>query len=190
VQVFKGVINPVKAAGFQFKYIHCSNSAAMLAHQQHAFNMVRAGVAMYGLSPSDAVLIPKTFRPVMTWKTVVASVKTLPPSHTVGYGNTYTTRNEERIAVIPVGYADGFRRKPNNWGEVLVHGKRAPIVGRVSMEKTTINVSNIPDVSIGDEVVLIGQQGDDRLTAEEIAAKLGTNNYDVVCNALPRVPRR
>jgi alanine racemase len=117
-------------------------------------------------------------------------VKTLPPGHPVGYGNTYLTRGEERIAVLPVGYADGFRRAPHNWGHVLVHGQYAQVIGRVSMEKTVISVAHIPDVSVGDEVVLLGAQGQNRITAEEIARRLGTINYEVVTNILPRVPRR
>ncbi|MCL4255214.1 MAG: alanine racemase, partial [Anaerolineae bacterium] len=124
------------------------------------------------------------------WKTMVAQVKRLPPNHPIGYGNTYITQDYETIAVIPVGYADGFRRAPNTWREVLLHGQRAKVIGRVSMEKSVISISHIPDVSIGDEVVLLGAQGNDRITAEEIAQSLGTINYEVVCSVLPRVPRR
>ncbi|MEO0565562.1 MAG: alanine racemase C-terminal domain-containing protein, partial [Chloroflexota bacterium] len=115
-------------------------------------------------------------------------VKTLPPGHVVGYGNTYRTRREERVAVIPVGYGDGFRRSPN-WGVVLVHGQRAPILGRVSMEKTVVSVQNIDGVSIGDEVVLLGRQGDQEITAEEIAVRLNTISYEVFTSVLPHVPR-
>jgi alanine racemase len=125
----------------------------------------------------------------MQWKTVIAQVKTLPANHAVGYGNTYHTSAEEKIAVLPIGYGDGFRRAPGHWSSVLVRGQRAPIVGRISMEKTTINVTDIPGVQVGDEVVLLGAQGDEIITAEEIAAEIGTSNYEVVCSALPRVPR-
>ncbi|MBL8119129.1 MAG: alanine racemase, partial [Anaerolineae bacterium] len=167
-----------------------ANSAGTIASADNHFNLVRVGLAMYGLTPSTAVPLPDGFKPVLSWKTVIAHVKTLPSGHAVGYGRTYYTQTEQRIAVLPVGYADGFRRAPNNWGEVLVHGQRAPLIGRVSMEKATINVTHIPDVSIGDEVVLLGQQGSEIITAEEIAARLGTINYEVVTNILPRVPRR
>ncbi len=95
----------------------------------------------------------------------------------------------ERIAVVPIGYADGFRRKPNNWGEVLVRGQRAPIVGRVCMDQCMINVTHLPEVKMGDEVVLIGAQGDDRIRAEDVAVKLGTNNYETVSLIMARVPR-
>ncbi len=189
VKLFKDVIKPLRAGGFNFKYIHAANSAGMLASVDNHFSMVRVGLAMYGLSPSETVALPPDFKPVLTWKTVIAQVRTLPAGHPVGYGNTYRTRGEERIAVIPVGYGDGFRRSPENWGEVLVHGQLAPVVGRVSMEKASINVTHIPDVAIGDEVVLLGRQGDAQITADDIASRLGTINYEVVTNILPRVPR-
>jgi alanine racemase len=190
VKTFKDILKPLRASGFNFAYTHAANSAGTLASPDNHFNMVRVGLAMYGLSPSSAVPVPPDFRPVLSWKTVIAQVKTLPRGHTVGYGRTYVTSEDERIAVIPVGYADGFRRAPNHWGEVLVHGQRAPIVGRISMEKTTINVSHIPDVTIGDEVVLLGYQGDESITADDIAARLGTINYEVVTTILPRAARR
>jgi len=151
--------------------------------------LVRAGIAVYGLDPSPAVRCPPDFRPALAWKTQVAQVKELPAGSYVGYGATYRTAGAERIAVIPVGYADGFRRSPQHWGEVLVRGRRAPIVGRICMDQTMINVTDIPGVRQGDEVVLIGRQGTDRITAEEVAAKLGTINYEVVSAILARVPR-
>jgi len=119
----------------------------------------------------------------------VAQVKVLPPGTYVGYGNTYQTVGEQRIAVLPVGYADGFRRAPRNWGWVLVRGQRAPIVGRVSMDQTMIDVTHIAGVRQGDEVVLIGKQGDDRISAEDAAEQLGTINYEVLSEILARVPR-
>lgn len=188
--VFRNVLHPIQATtGFKFKYIHAANSAATLAYPRSHFNMVRTGLAMYGLHPSEQVRLPDGFRPVMTWKTVIAQTKTLPAGHTVGYGRTYTTSDSERIAILPVGYADGFRRAPNNWGEVLVRGQRAPLIGRVSMEKSAIRIDHIPDASVGDEVVLLGTQGRETITAEEIAARLGTINYEIACTILPRVPR-
>ncbi|MBA3826601.1 MAG: alanine racemase, partial [Ktedonobacterales bacterium] len=107
----------------------------------------------------------------------------------IGYGRTYVTTAPERVAVLPVGYADGFRRGPANWGEVLIRGQRAPIRGRVSMDQTVVSVAHIPYARAGDEVVLIGSQGSDRITAEQVAARLGTSNYEVVAAILARVPR-
>jgi alanine racemase len=128
-------------------------------------------------------------RAALAWKTTIAQVKVLPPGHPVSYGATYRCSDERRIAVIPVGYADGFRRAPSNFGEVLVRGQRAPIVGRVCMDQSMIDVTGIPGVRIGDEVVLIGRQGKQAITAEDVAARLGTINYEVVSAILARVPR-
>ncbi|MCC6897157.1 MAG: alanine racemase [Anaerolineae bacterium] len=189
LKTFKDLLKPLRASGFSFRYTHAANSAATLSTTESHFNMVRVGLAIYGLTPSPTVLLPSEFRPVLSWRTVVAQVKTLPPNHPVGYGRTYYTSGEERIAILPVGYADGFRRAPNTWREVLVHGQRAPVVGRVSMEKTAINVTNITGVSVGDEVVLLGRQGSEQIPAEEIAQHLGTINYEVVTTILPRSPR-
>ena len=147
------------------------------------------GIGLYGLDPSVDVSLPGDFRPALTWKTTVAQVKTLPPGMFVGYNNTYRTHNTEQIAVIPVGYADGFRRAPKHWGAVLVGGDFAPLVGRVSMDQTMINVSHIPGVAVGDEVVLIGKQGDKQITADDVAKQLGTSSYEVVSTILARVPR-
>ncbi len=188
-RTFEAVVQHLRAADMDFRYIHAANSAATLSAPGYHFNMVRCGIATYGLNPSDQVRVPSQLRPVMQWKTVVAQVKTLPAGHAVGYGNTYHTHTDERIAVLPIGYGDGFRRAPHHWTEVLVRGKRAPVIGRVSMEKTTIQVSHIPDVAIGDEVVLMGTQNGETISADDIAQALGTSNYEVVCNVLPRVPR-
>jgi alanine racemase len=125
----------------------------------------------------------------MSWKTQVVQVKSLPPDSPVGYGNAYRTRGEESIAILPVGYADGLRRSPDTWREVMIHGRRAPLVGRVSMEKTTVNVSHIPDARAGDEVVLLGQQGEEKISADEIAGWIRSNNYEVLTSIAPRVPR-
>jgi alanine racemase len=190
LRLFKNVVNPLRASGFNFRYIHTANSAAMLTLPETHMDMVRVGVALYGESPSEAVPIPDHFRRAITWKTVIAQVKTLPPGHPVGYGQSYITSSHEKIAVLPVGYSHGFRRRPQNWGRVLVQGEYAPIVGRVSMEKTTISVTHIPNVTVGDEVVLIGQQGNHSITPDDVAHQLGTNNYEVITTILARIPRR
>ena len=189
LRVFKDLLVPLRAGGFSFRYIHAANSAATLASALNHFNAVRVGIAMYGLSPSEQVRVPEHFRPVMAWKTRVAQVKLLPPGHAVGYGNSYITSHSERVAILPVGYADGLRRTPGQPGEVLVRGQRAPIIGRVSMEKTIISVDHIPDVQMGDEAVLLGEQDGASITAEAMAARWGTISYEVVCSILARAPR-
>jgi alanine racemase len=166
-----------------------THHVSRITHHVSRSTLVRPGIAVYGLDPSPQVPCPPDFRPALAWKTQVAQVKELPPGSFVGYGATYRTSGCERIAIIPVGYADGFRRAPHHWGEVLVRGQRAPITGRVCMDQTMINVTGIPGVRQGDEVVLIGCQGGDRITAEEVAERLGTINYEVVSAILARVPR-
>jgi alanine racemase len=188
---FEHALTSLAAAGYAIPLVHAANSATMLRLGRAPVNatLARVGIAVYGLDPSPHIRCPADFRPALTWKTQIAQVKTLPAGSYVGYGAAYRTVATERIAVIPVGYADGFRRGPQHWGEVLVRGRRAPIVGRVCMDQTMLNVSDIPGVRQGDEVVLIGRQGADRITAEEVAERLGAINYEVVSAILARVPR-
>jgi alanine racemase len=187
--IFQGLLSSLADAGVRPPLVHAANSAAMLALPDSRFDMVRLGIALYGLAPSPAVPLPEGFCPVLRWKTQVAQVKGLPPDSPVSYGNTYRTAGETTIAVIPVGYADGFRRAPRHWGHVLVRGQRAPIVGRVTMDQTMLDVTHIPGVRQGDEVVLIGQQGDAEITVDQVAERLGTVSYEVVSEILARVPR-
>lgn len=186
---FRRVLAALEEVGITFPLVHTANSAAILTLPEGHFSMVRLGIAMYGLHPSSQVRCPPDFRPALAFKTQIAQVKTLPPGSYVSYGNTYQTTDQQHIAVIPVGYADGFRRAPHHWGEVLVRGQRATIVGRVCMDQTMIDVTAIPNVRQGDEVVLIGEQGEERITVEDVAERLGTINYEVVSEILARVPR-
>lgn len=186
---FQAVLNRLQAAGCRPPLVHAANSAAMLTLPASHFDLVRLGIALYGLAPSSAVPLPAGFRPVLSWKTQVAQVKVLPPGAWVSYGNTYRTQRETTIAVVPVGYADGFRRAPQHWGHVLVRGQAAPIIGRVTMDQTILDVSDIPGVRQGDEVVLIGRQGDAEITVDQVAERLGTINYEVVAEILARVSR-
>jgi len=134
---------------------------------------------MYGLAP-EGLTLPADISPIMTWKTTVLQVKTLPANHAVGYGATYRTAALERIAILPVGYADGLRRAPFPWKEVLVNGQRAPIIGRISMEKCVISLTHVGQVSPGDEVVLLGTQQGNTISADEVAGWLQTSNYEVI----------
>ncbi|HLW01527.1 MAG TPA: alanine racemase [Ktedonobacterales bacterium] len=186
---FHEVLAALEEAGVRPPLVHAANSAATLALPEAYFNMVRVGIALYGLNPSDEVRLPEGYQPALSFKTHIAQVKDVPAGECISYGCTFVTPTAMRIAVIPVGYADGFRRAPANWGEVLVRGKRAPLVGRVCMDQSMLDVSDIPGVTVGDEVVLIGQQGEEMLTAEAVAARLGTISYEVVSEILARVPR-
>ena len=189
LQKFETLLAKLTALNLRPPLIHAANTAALLNLPQSHFDMVRTGIGLYGLNPAPETPLPSAMRPVLSFKTSIAQVKVLPSGSPLGYGATYHTQTEERIAVIPVGYADGFRRAPRTWQAVLVKGQRAPVVGRVSMDQATINVSHIPNLRQGDEVVLIGQQGQETITTEEVANWLGTINYEVISEILARVPR-
>lgn len=189
LQRFRHLLTQLEAHGLRPPLVHAANTATILSRPDAHFDAVRLGIGLYGLSPAPNFPLPAGYRPALSWKTTISQVKSLPPHSPVGYGLTYHTTQEQTIAVIPVGYADGFRRAPANWGYVLVRGQRAPLVGRVSMDQTAIDVTHIPGVRPGDEVVLIGRQGDECITADEVAARLGTINYEVISVILARVPR-
>jgi len=168
--------------------LHACNSAGALALPAARLDMVRLGIALYGLNPSAETPCPPEFRPALTWKAQVAQVKTLPPGHGVSYGHQYITTETETLAAVTVGYADGFRRAPSA-KEVLIGGQRAPIRGRVCMDQIIVGVSHLPNLRAGDEVVLIGQQGAERITADELARQWGTINYEVTSGLMARVVR-
>ena len=167
--------------------VHHANSAASLKRKETALSLVRFGIAMYGLHPSPECPLPDAFRPALSWRSMLSQVKVLPPGRGISYGHEYVTGGNERIGTIPVGYADGFRRLAGN--QVLVGGKRAPIIGRVTMDQVLVQLDGVPDAKAGDEVVLIGRQGNGLITAEDVAEIWGTINYEVTCAIGPRVPR-
>jgi Alr-MurF fusion protein len=190
IERFQHILQLVEKEGWRPPIVHAANSAAMLSLPQARFDMVRPGIAIYGLDPSQDVRLPEGFRAALSFKTQVSQVKMLPAGECISYGCTYITARPTRIAVLPVGYADGFRRAPANWGSVLIAGQEAPLLGRVCMDQSIIDVTHIAqEVRMGDEVVLIGRQGQATLTAEQVAERLGTINYEVVSEILARVPR-
>ena len=187
---FRALMAELDASSMRPPMVHAANSALALSDASAHFDAIRAGIAIYGLAPSpDFDASAHALRPALRWKTQVAQIRELPAGEAIGYGHTWKSESACRIATIPVGYADGFRRAPQTWKEVLVRGQRAPLVGRVSMDQSTINISNIEGVRQGDEVVLIGQQGEDCISAEEAAGWIGTINYELVSAILARVPR-
>ena len=188
--LFNKMMDMLSQKGIEIKTKHTANSAAIIDLPGEHLNMVRAGIILYGLYPSDEVLKERLpLIPVLTWKTRVAFVKELSENEAVSYGCTYKTDKKTKIATIPVGYADGFNRLLSNKGRVLINGEFAPIIGRVCMDQFMVDVTNIPDVKESDEVVLIGRQGDKEISADEIAALTGTINYEVTCLISKRVPR-
>jgi alanine racemase len=184
---FSRLIEALEANGMRPPLVHAANSAASLYYPSARFDLVRPGIAIYGLHPSADAPLPEGFRPALAWKAQLASVKDLPPGHGIGYNHRYVTKKQERIGVIPVGYADGFRRRLGNF--VLVGGKRVPVVGGVCMDQCMLQLDEVPEARIGDEVVIIGRQGASAITAEEIGQAWGTVNYEVVCGLTARVPR-
>lgn len=171
---------------------HISATSGILALERQLANpVVRLGIGLYGLWPSADLRDKAAFTlgPVLRWTTQIAQVKNVPAGYPIGYGLTYVTSRPTRIAVIPQGYSDGYDRGLSNCGEVLVGGKRCPITGRVMMNMSVIDVSHVANVAAGDEVVLLGAQGSDRITAEELAQKLGTINYEIIARISPLLPR-
>ena len=161
--------------------VHLSNSGALLEKGGLDLGMVRPGILLYGSPPAEG-WASASFRPVMTFKSKVIQVRTVPAGTPISYGCTYTTESRSSIATIPVGYDDGYCRALSNKGHALVHGKRVPVVGRVCMNLTMLDVSSVEGVTVGDEVVLLGAQGKERITAEEIAQQAGTISYEVYCS--------
>lgn len=187
---FGRLLETLEAAGLRPPCVHAAGSALLISRPEARFDLVRPGIALYGLAPSaDIDIAALGLRPALAWKTQVGQVHALAPGEAVGYGHTWRAAVPSRIATIPVGYADGFRRAPRTWREVLVRGTPAPVVGRVSMDQTTIDVTGIPGVRQGDEVVLVGRQGERAISAELAADWLGTSNYELVSAILARVPR-
>lgn len=168
---------------------HIANSAATLRRPALRRDMVRAGIVLYGYMPSGEMPEKADLRPAMSWKTMVLNLHTIAPGETVGYGRTFAAQTERRIATLPVGYADGYRRALSNCGEVLVHGQRAPVVGRVCMDHCMVDVTHIPDVQLCDEVVLLGSQQNQAIWADEMAGWLGTISYEILTDLSKRVPR-
>ncbi len=186
-QVFRKMLDEIDRAGLRPPIVHTANSAATLTRHNSQFNMVRVGIAMYGLEPSVKVPLPEGFRPALTWKSYLIQVRTFPPGRGISYGHVYKTQTGEKIGVVPVGYGDGYRRLDGN--QVLIHGRSVPVVGRVCMDLVMVKLDDVPQAKVGDEVVLIGEQGDSRISAEEIATRWGTINYEVTCGITSRVPR-
>ena len=188
--VYLDFLDRLERAGLEIPVRHAANSGAIIDMPHTHLDMVRAGISLYGLYPSDEVDQGKiALAPAMSLKARIIHLKTVPAGFAVSYGMTHTTEKPTTIATIPVGYADGYNRRLSNRGSMLVNGVRAPIVGRVCMDLTMLDVGHVPDVHLEDEVVIIGRQGTESFTADEIAGLLGTINYEVTSAITARVPR-
>jgi alanine racemase len=187
---FLAFLGQLERSGLEFEVRHAANSGAIIEMPHTHLDMVRAGVSLYGLYPSDAVDKSRIdLIPVMTLKARIVHLKKVPAGFPVSYGMTHTTPSPTVIATVPVGYADGFNRRLSNRGHVLVRGQKAPIVGRVCMDLTMIDVGHIPGVALEDEVVILGRQAKAEISADEIAGLLDTINYEITSAITTRVPR-
>ena len=189
-QVFTNFVEELKAEGITFPMMHCSNSAGTLGYQNMNMDLVRAGLIIYGLWPSNEVDKSKVLlEPVLSLYSRVVQVKTVAKGTAISYGGTYVTKEEMKVATISAGYGDGYPRNLSSKGYILVHGKKAPIIGRICMDQFMVDVTGIPDVLIGDSVTLIGKENDVQITFEDLAFWGGGFNYELVCNLNMRVPR-
>lgn len=196
LNIFKESIDMMQKNGIEIPIKHCANSAATILFPEIYFDMVRPGISCYGMWPSNETYISYvkkgggefSLTPAFSWKTKIAQIKTIPSGEYIGYGCGFRTTHETRLAIIPVGYYDGYDRGVNG-GHVLIRGKRAPVRGRVCMNIIMVEITDIPDVRVEDEVVLIGREGDEQITAEQFGEWAGTINYEVTTRVNERVPR-
>jgi alanine racemase len=186
---FLSVIERLRGAGISPPLVHMAKSAAIVTVPASHFAMVRPGLALYGIYPSPACSKEITLKPVLSWKTRILQLKQVPEGSSLGYGRTFATRRESLIATLPVGYGDGYQRILSNQAVVLVRSARAPVVGRISMDLTMIDVTDIGEIKQGDEVVLLGCQGDAEISADEMAAWSNTISYEILTSIGARVPR-
>ena len=176
-------------------YIHSYNSAGGLYHQEdNEFNVVIdiivcLGIVFYGLKPDKGSMLPAGIKPAMTWKSAISMVKELEPGEPISYGRTFITKRKSKIATVTTGYADGYCRHLSNHGCVMIQGQKAPIVGRVCMDQTLVDVTDIPNVKMGDSVILMGSDGINTYDADDMAKDLGTIGYEIIYNISKRVQR-
>jgi len=186
---FETLIKTLEAQAITVPMRHAANSAAVLDYRRAFFTMVRPGLMLYGYNPLEKEDVSRGLRPVLSLVTRIAFLKKVPAGVAISYGRTFTTMRESTIATLPIGYADGYSRRLSNRGEALVRGIRVPVVGRVCMDMCMVDVTDVPSAREGDDVVLIGSQGNERITADDIAAKINTIAYEVLCGISSRVPR-
>lgn len=186
---FNEALKVVLKGGFQVPLIHVSNSGGAVRFPSAHFSLVRPGIMLYGYHTLPSTVATPDLRPVLSLKTCIAQLRTIQPGGAVSYNRTFTAQRLTRIAVLPIGYANGLSRHLSNRGYVLIRGQRAPIAGLVCMDMMMIDVTMVPGVVVGDEVVLIGQQENERITARDIAEWTGTISYEVLCAISPQIPR-
>ncbi|SDH04026.1 alanine racemase [Halanaerobium congolense] len=189
LQKFNSLIKSLNKEQDKIPLIHIANSAAIIDLPETYLDLIRPGIMLYGLLPSNDLNKEADLEPVLAFKTKIIQIRELPANSFISYGSTYKTETKEKLAVLPVGYKDGYPRLLSNQGEVLIRGERAPIRGRVCMGQTIVSVDHLNEVKVGDEVVLIGKQKNEEISASEIAKLCGTINYEIVCNLSERLEK-
>ena len=187
---FQQALEALQQRGLAVPLVHAANSAAIATYPATHYSLVRPGIMLYGYQSLAQEVPTSEVKPILTWKTTLAHLHTVQPGDSVSYNRTFVASRPSRIAVLPVGYADGYNRLLSNRGVVLIGGQRAPVVGRVCMDMTMIDVTDVPGVEIGHEAILIGQQGQERITANDLATWQHTIPYEILCAIGPRVPRQ
>jgi alanine racemase len=194
---YRKMLKHIEQQGFDIPLKHTASSAASLLFSETHFNLIRFGISLYGLWPSKETYLSyrlaggenHLLKPALTWKAKISQVKHVPAGAFIGYGCTYRTTADSKIAILPIGYFDGYDRKLSNLGYVLIHGQRAPVRGRVCMDIFMVDVTSIMDVKVGDEAVLLGRQGDETISAEQFASWAQTINYEIIARINPLLPR-
>jgi alanine racemase len=186
---FAALVDRLAAEGIRFGMVHAANSAGIVNHPGSHFDMVRPGLMTYGVWPTDTPPAVSPLRPVLRWETTIMQVKEIAPGDAISYGRTFIASERTRIAMLPVGYADGYPVALSNAGDVLIRGQRCPVRGRVCMDQIVVEVTHLAEVAAGDTAVLIGRDGAEQITAEELAARAGTIPYEILTGIGPRVAR-
>ncbi len=189
MESFENLVGKLLNRGFDIPYRHAANSITTVNYKRSHLNLVRPGLIVYGMYPKRGLNRLIDLKPALSLKTKVVYLKDVPPGRSISYGRTYSTQGATRIATLPIGYADGYGRILSNKAEVLIKGQRAPVVGKVTMDQTMINVGHVKNIKVGDEVILIGRQGENEITTEKLARLAGTIPYEIVCSITDRVPR-
>lgn len=189
LEIFHDLVKRLAAIGIAPPVIHLANSAATITLPEAYFNMVRPGLMLYGVYPSPEMAARISLKPVLSWKTRILQLKKVPSHTSISYGQTFITKRDSLIATLPIGYADGYPRLLSNRGQALVGGKRAPVAGRVCMDLTMLDVTDIGKIHQGDEVVLLGPQENETISADEMAAWADTISYEILTSIGTRIPR-
>ena len=179
----------MESAGLHPSLRHCSNSGAVVLHPEMAMDMVRPGILLYGVHPSADTAEKINLRPVMTLRTMVAQIRTVPAGTPISYGRTAVAERDLTVAVLPIGYADGLSRRLSDRAGFLLHGMRVPVIGRICMDMCMVDITHVPQAAVGDTVTVFGTDGGERVTCDELASLTDTIAYEVLCGINKRIPR-